>query len=170
TRRSSDLIATNSHMMLFLSNHAINDYTLPRQAISDTEEASILRLERHLVTESSPSSNQLTLDGELIQSIISSLKKHKKELRTRKHAYTYVSYVKSVNELSFSTYALSKNSPMHKKQSFFRPSNVSDAITDFSILVNGNYLIGSLQTQYETDQYTTIEHHTNHIKLTNDYS
>src|SRR5690606_16686479 len=83
-KSDSHLIATNSHMMLFLSNHAINDYTLPQQAISDTEKASILRLERHLVTESSPSSNQLTLDGELIQSIISSLKQHKKELRTRR--------------------------------------------------------------------------------------
>lgn len=169
-RSIQHVIASNSHMALFLSNRLVNDSIHSDRFLTPEEGEQLLSLESKLMDNYTQSPNRLTLDGELIKSIISTLQQHKKELKTRKHAYTYVSYDKSVNEISFSTYVPSKGSPTQKKQSFFLPVNVSDDINDFSILINTSYLIDALETQHVTDQFTSLEHNRNYIRLVNDYS
>ncbi|MGG0667705.1 hypothetical protein ABE073_04165 [Lederbergia citrisecunda] len=144
-------VASNAHTILFLSNQLVGDSINPERFLTAEQGKQLLTLESRFIDNYKQSSNNLALDEELIESIISSLKQHKKELKTHKQAYTYISYDKSVNGLSFSTYALSNNSAEYKKQSLFRPASVSDDINDFSILINANYLIDALETQLITD-------------------
>lgn len=167
-KSSKHVIASNSHVILFLSNQLVSDSVSPERFLTAEEGEQLLTLESKLMDNYTQSPNNLTLDGELIQSIIKTLVQHKKDLQACKYSFTFLTYDKSVNELSFIIYA--DTNPFTREQSFFRPASVSEDINDFTILLNTNYLIDSLQTQYETEQYTSLEHSHNYIRLVNDYT
>lgn len=162
-----NLIATDAQVVLFLSNRIVDEAYNVQSNLSEQEANALKRIESHYFYGNKLSKNMLSLDDLQLKSIIKSLNQHQATLSS-KNTSTILSYDKSVNELSFTTMQQSFN--FQQEQSFFRPADTSDTIDSFSILVDTNSFVKSLQTQLETDSYTTIEQYEHYIILANDYS
>lgn len=175
---SNRIIATDANVILFLSNSVTSKTITNEHESKEGISAAILKLEEYHITHSNfDPSTQLSLDSVSIQVIIKALKAGQSSKQT-KYTKTRIAYSKRTNDLILTTIKLEDRFSEIEydtlTKQYYRPSFVSQLRDgDFSLIVETNYLIDSLLTQYETNQFTTIEYsdfQSGHIKLVNDVS
>lgn len=175
---TNHIIATNAYMSLFLSNEITSETINNKHQAKEEISAAILKLEEYHMTHSNyVPSTQLSLDSASIQAIIKALQAEQSSMKTM-YTKTRIIYSKRTNELILTTiksldrFTESRDNILPKK--YYKPSSVSkNRGEDFSLIINTNYLIDSLKTQDETNQFTTVEYdltQSSHIKLVNDIS
>lgn len=175
---SNFIIATDTHITLFLSNNA-TDIIISNGDESDETMETLSRLELNYMTQSSfEPSTSFTLDNEIMKIIIKHLKGTHKELQT-KQTKTRIVYSKLTNEINLTSvtlddYYMESDEHMQSKAHYEPTSILYDVDNDFEVAISTNYLISALMTQRETEQCTTIEYdaveENNYIRMRNTLS
>ena len=154
-KSDTHVIATNSHYALFLLNNVLNsNYTKEYTNIVDAD-SKLLKMYNTFIRKSTPSLIKIELNSKHLEEIIHALIRHQDEQNT-KNTRTILTYSKEYDEVEFKTvpnYYKTQKKSLH----YTRPAHVSSSVTDFSVMLNTSYLINSLETQKQTDKYTTLE-------------
>lgn len=160
------IIATNSHMALFLSREIISDSTVIENHLTAKEEESLLSLESYHMNKNAQTNKLIILDSQTIETVISTIKQHQASIK-QSSTSTDLSYDNSSNGLFITSQSFLVEGSEQRNSFNLSEEGRGDS---FSILLNTTYLIDALQTQLDTDHYTSLTCYESYLKLTNRYA